>query len=114
MSITRRGATAMSAIRSARDGPGHDPDSMLFDAYVCASVQFDEDADGIDDRCDACPTIASDGSDTDGDGLPNACDPDLAPGEDAILFAALFRDALDVVAFTTTNTTQDPVVRARA
>jgi hypothetical protein len=65
---------------------------------------YDEDGDSIDDRCDACPTIASDDLNADDDELPNACDLNLAPA-DKILFAATFAEAIDLTAFETSGTT---------
>lgn len=49
------------------------------DAFVCAApVGHDEDSDGIDDACDACPQLVDDQRDTDGDGVGDACDLDSA------------------------------------
>lgn len=83
-------------------------DAPLVDASrACpATLEFDEDGDSIDDRCDACPTIQSDSLDEDGDGLPNACDKNLAP-EDAILFWTTFFDPSELGAFTHTKTSWD-------
>jgi hypothetical protein len=48
-------------------------DGAAVDADACG--MFDEDADGIRDRCDGCPTTPPQGRDTDGDGLDAGCDP---------------------------------------
>lgn len=64
---------------------------------VCTSVVNDEDSDAIDDACDACPTVPSDTSDADGDGLPNACDPNLVNSGDRILFARMFTAAGEIL-----------------
>lgn len=49
------------------------------DARPCVGpVGHDEDGDGIDDACDACPQTVDDQVDTDGDGIGDACDLDAA------------------------------------
>ncbi len=91
------------------DGGTTGADSTLADAAMpmcpISPVVYDEDVDSIDDRCDACPTIASDALDDDLDGLPNACDPNLIVGGDKILLAATFYEAVDLTAFTNTGAT---------
>lgn len=76
------------------DGPTTDTTVVRLDVPTGACpiepAVFDEDGDSIDDRCDACPTVPSDDSDTDADGLPNACDLDLGATGDQILLAATF------------------------
>ncbi|HEY5924844.1 MAG TPA: hypothetical protein VIV11_24355 [Kofleriaceae bacterium] len=70
---------------------GPDDDAQI-DAMPCVMVGHDEDTDGRDDGCDACPTIMSAELDTDGDGLPNACDRNDSPtGRDRILAYWTFR-----------------------
>lgn len=44
---------------------------------TCMPVGHDEDGDGVDDACDACPQRPDDRADSDGDGIGDACD--LAP-----------------------------------
>src|SRR5687768_3207914 len=46
------------------------------DAPPCTAVGHDEDGDGIDDACDACPFSFENDNDEDEDGLALACDPD--------------------------------------
>ena len=49
----------------------------------CTEVGHDEDGDGLDDACDACPTVPDPGqADGDGDGLGDACE---SPGAPALL-----------------------------
>lgn len=51
-------------------------------------VGHDEDGDGSDDGCDACPYIANDEElDEDGDGVAGACDPDPANSNNVLKFA---------------------------
>ncbi|HEY4057320.1 MAG TPA: hypothetical protein VGM39_11965, partial [Kofleriaceae bacterium] len=45
------------------------------DAFACNPVGHDEDGDGFDDACDACPQLSDDQNDSDGDGVGDACDP---------------------------------------
>jgi hypothetical protein len=86
------------------DAVGSDPDAVRVDAQGCPPLLYDEDADGLDDRCDRCPTAASNDIDTDSDGLPDSCDPDLgASGRDRILFAATFGSEDDTGAFFRAN-----------
>jgi hypothetical protein len=55
-------------------GDGRPVDGKV-DAFVCSPVGHDEDADGHDDACDACPTFGPYATtDTDADGLPDQCD----------------------------------------
>lgn len=53
------------------------PDAGTPDAAaVCvAPIGHDEDADGVDDACDACPETGTSQADVDGDGVGDDCDP---------------------------------------
>lgn len=84
------------------DGGARDDGDVPPDAAFTCPIQpalYDEDGDSIDDRCDGCPTVPSDELDGDGDGLPNACDYDLALSGDRILFAATFADPAELGSF---------------
>lgn len=104
--VTLGGCHKLFDLEKVTNGGQSDGGAMMADANVVCPINpvvFDEDGDSIDDRCDACPTVASDSSDADGDGLPNACDPNLSTG-DRILFYATFGSVNDMTAFTSTGT----------
>lgn len=70
----------------ARSAPGDGIDSIMVDGPLsdggCSTLEHDEDKDLIPDRCDNCPTVINaDGSDSDGDGVGNACDPDASASD---------------------------------
>lgn len=44
------------------------------DTASCVAVGHDEDGDGFDDACDACPQLTDNQADADGDGVGDACD----------------------------------------
>jgi hypothetical protein len=70
-----------------RDGGATGTDTPPADAFVCQTpVNHDEDSDGRDDACDACPTIGPQtDADLDGDALPDPCDRDDTSTGDKIL-----------------------------
>src|SRR5580765_8400411 len=59
--------------------PDLDHDGVPDEADPCiaghADGEDDYDADMIPNQDDGCPTINPNGADTDGDGIPDACDP---------------------------------------
>lgn len=65
------------------------------DAECTGEVGHDEDGDGIDDACDACPFASGDATDDDGDGIAGACDPDPASKQTVLAFAG-FGDERDL------------------
>ena len=94
--------------------PAWSPDARADDAgatdtpAACiAKTQHDEDSDNLKDDCDACPTITSDLLDGDGDGLTDACDPDLSNSVDGdrIVFVALFASSAELATLFDTSGT---------
>jgi hypothetical protein len=63
------------------------------EAACATATDHDEDRDGIDDGCDACPHVPDAAQvDTDGDGVGDACDPNpFAPGERIVFFDPFVR-----------------------
>jgi hypothetical protein len=71
------------------DGILTQPDLFTADLAGCtAGGTHDEDGDGRTDVCDLCPADADPNvTDADNDGLPDACDPDIAkPGNKGLYF----------------------------
>lgn len=97
------------------DGDARDDGMKLdapVDAFTCPiePAFYDEDSDGVDDRCDACPTVSSkEAPDMDTDGLPDPCDGNWAPGGDEIKLAAMFSQPEDLESFMTSNATLNPL-----
>ena len=59
-------------------------------------VGHDEDGDGSDDGCDACPFADDDELDDDGDGIAGACDPDPALANRVLKFTGFGGDDPDL------------------
>ena len=55
-------------------------------------VGFDEDGDGSDDGCDACPFADDNELDDDGDGIAGACDPDPVASNRVLKFTGFSGD----------------------
>jgi hypothetical protein len=74
--------------------PGADLSQVGGDMAGCVGGMPDEDADGRADFCDLCPDDAdSTPVDTDGDGLPDACDPDVAAKTNRLVYFDPFNSA---------------------
>lgn len=67
------GLTGRTATGDAATSDGTASDGAASDAPL---GPHDEDGDTVDDTEDVCPGIADDQSDTDTDGVGDACDPD--------------------------------------
>ena len=106
-SIAALGAVGCDAVYGLRDRL--EPDAAVDDAAVVDVPAIDAtsdarhispgdfDADGVANDLDPCPLIAGQsGNDNDADGLPNACDPDLAKDRDCVVFFETFTDPLVV------------------
>jgi hypothetical protein len=77
--------------------PGSDLSGMMTpgpDMAGCVGGAPDEDADGRADFCDLCPDDSDPAPvDTDADGLPDACDPDVATASNRLVYFDPFNSA---------------------